>query len=212
MGRLRRDDGFMMVELLMAITILVIALTTLVAVFSSGVVGMGQSSAKTTATLLADAQMETYRVMVYRDIGLDLSATTVAGLDSRYTTDSACANAAVGTTCTTDGADGTESEPTGLVQDSCGTIDGWYPNTDPCVPSRTVTSTSTPSSPDSHPYRVDTYVILIPAVTSGSNFQDAYKRVTVVVRDGNKLSSVLARESSDFACVTGRVPGDTTDC
>jgi len=213
--RLRRDDGFMMVELLMAITVMAIALTTLVAVYSSGIIGMGKSSDQTTATLLADAQMESYHIMVYRDIGLDLGATALAALDSTYKSDSACANTATSTTCNADGADNTETEPTGSLPDSCTSINTWYPNTDPCVASRSVNSGTTPASPDGHSYRVDTYVILVPAVTStdgGQSIQDAYKRVTVVVRNGNQLSTILARESSDFACATGQVPGDTTDC
>jgi type II secretory pathway pseudopilin PulG len=205
----RQEGGFMMVELLMAITVTVIALTALVAVFSQGVVGMRSSTSQTSAVLLADAQMETYRTMVYRDIGLDMSAATVAALDSTYTGDSACANAATGDTCGTNGADGTETEPTGVLPNSCTTINGWYSNTNPCTPSRTITSGS---SPDSHPYRIDTYVTLAPAVTTGSSQMDQYKQVTVVVRDGNKVSTVLARESSTFVCANGQVPGDTADC
>lgn len=210
--RLRKEDGFMMLELLMTITIVVVALTALVGVFSSGIASMGESRDRTTATLLADAQMETYRTMVYRDIGLDLSDATVAALDSTYKGDEACANSAAGTTCTSDGVQSTESEPTGLLPNSCSTIDTWYSDTDPCVPSRTVNSTTTPASPDKRSYRVDTYVILVPAVTTGSSQEDEYKVVTVVVRNGKNLSDVLARETSNFSCATGQVPGDTSDC
>ena len=157
--------------------------------------------------------METYKTMVFRDIGLDLSAGTVAALDSTYTGDSACANSGTSKTCAANGADTTETEPTGALPNSCSTIDSWYSNTYPCVPSRTVTSATTPSSPDSHQYRVDTYIVLVPAVTSGqSTFQSEYKQVTVVVRDGRKLGTPLARESSTFVCANGQVPGDTTDC
>jgi type II secretory pathway pseudopilin PulG len=205
----RQESGFMMVELLMAITVTVVALTALIAVFSQGVVGMRSSTSQTSAVLLADAQMETYRTMVYRDIGLDLSAGTTAALDSTYTGDSACANTATGDTCGTNGADGTETEPTGALPNDCATINGWYSDTDPCTPSRTIASAA---SPDTHPYRVDTYVTLAPAVTSGSSQIDQYKQVTVVVRDGLKVSTVLARESSTFVCANGQVPGDTSDC
>ena len=193
----------MMVELLMAITIMAIALTALVAVFSSGITSMGDSSERTTATLLADAQMETYDTMLYRDIGLDLSDPTVAGLDSTYTNDAACRNPGTGDTCATSGADGTESGPTGttLIPDSCSTINNWYPNTLPCVPSRTVTTATTPRTPDGRSYRVDTYIALAPAVTAGTGQRTEYKQVTVVVRDGRRLGTVLARESSDFVCL-----------
>ena len=210
--RLRRDDGFMMVELLMAITIMVIALTSLVAVFSSGIISMGGSTEQTTATLLADAQMGTFRTMLYMDVGLDLSDATVAGLDSTYIDDSACANSAASETCAANGVENTLTEPTGLVPDSCSQIDDWYSDTRPCDPSRVVDSTTAPASPDGRPYRIDTYVVLVPAVTTGSSQQDAYKEVTVVVRNGNKLSSVLARETSDFVCATGEDPADTSSC
>jgi type II secretory pathway pseudopilin PulG len=211
-GRLRREDGFLMVELLMTITIVVIALTALVGVFSSGIVSMGSSRDQTTASLLADSQMETYRTMLYRDIGLDLSDGTVATLDSTYTSDSACANAGSATTCSHDGVQSTESEPTGLLPDSCDTIDGWYSDTDPCVASRTLDSTTTPASPDGRPYRIDTYVTLIPAVTTGSSLSASYKEVTIVVRKGANLDDVLARETSDFDCSTGQNPNDSADC
>ena len=167
MARLRRDDGFMMVELLMAITVMAIALTALVAVFSSGITSMGDSTGRTTATLLADAQMGTYQTMVYRDIGLDLGAATVAGLDSNYTSDSACANTATGETCAANGVQATETGPTGIVPNSCDTLDGWYLNTRPCDPSPLVTATSNPASPYCRSYRVDTYVYLAPGVHDG---------------------------------------------
>lgn len=202
----------MMVELLMAITVMAIALTALVAVFSSGIISMGKSSGKSTATLLADAQMETFRAMVFRDIGLDLSDTTVAGLDSTYTGDGACANAETDQTCAVDEAQNTLTEPTGSFPTSCDQLDDWYPNTLPCEPSRVVDSTTTPASPDTHSYRIDTYVALAPAVTTGNAQRQAYKQVTIVVRDGKTLSLVLARETSNFVCAAATVPGDTADC
>jgi type II secretory pathway pseudopilin PulG len=212
--RLRREDGFMMMELLMAITIMAIALTALVAVFSSGITSMGGSSQRTTATLLADAQMETYRTMVYRDIGVDLDEATVGALDSTYTSDSACANPATGDTCAANGVQNTETEPTGTptTHVACSTLDTWYPTTWPCVPSRPVSSTSTPASPDGRLYRVDTYAFLAPAITTGSAQRSEYKEVTVVVRDGRRLGTVLARESSDFVCVAAVNPNEPDDC
>jgi hypothetical protein len=151
--------------------------------------------------------METFQTMVYRDIGLDLSTATVAGLDSTYTSDSACANAAAGQTCAANGVQSTETGPTGLVPNSCATLKTWYPNTFPCVPSRLVNSTTTPASPDNRTYRVDTYVYLAPAVTTAGGMRTEYKAVTVVVRNGQQLSSVLARESSTFVCATAPAPG-----
>ncbi len=220
MARLRRDDGFLMVELLMAITVMAIALTALVAVFSSGISSMGNSAGRTTATLLADAQMETFRTMAYRDIGLDLSTATVAGLDTTYTSDSACLNPTDGDTCAANGVAATETEPTGIQPNSCDTLIGWYPNTQPCVPSRSVTATTPAAnpSPDGRPYRIDTYVYLAPTVTTAGAMKTEYKAVTVVVRDGRHLNITLARESSEFVCATAPAPnsldpsGTSADC
>ena len=206
MARLREDRGFLMLELLAAITVMTIALTALVTVFSAGMIGMRRASQVTTATFLADAQMETFRAMTGRDIGLDLSVGTVAALDSTYTDDSACANSTISATCALDGVTATESIPTGTIPNSCATINSWYPNTLPCTPSRTVSV----SSPDAHSYRVDTYVVQLAAKVTGTLARER-KQVTVVVRDGSQLTRVLAREISLFDCSSGVTPG-STDC
>jgi Tfp pilus assembly protein PilV len=207
----RRDEqGFLMVELLTAMVVLGIALTALVTLFSTAILEMRSTSQQTTAAFLADAQMETFRAMTSRDIGLDLSAGTVNALDATYANDPACANSTIGATCAVDGVAATETLPTGTLPDSCATIDAWYPNTLPCEPSRTVSATTTPASPDGHSYRVDTYVVELAATTTGT-LQQARKEVTVVVRDGSQLGRTLARETSTFDCATGATPG-STDC
>lgn len=199
-----------MLELLMAMTVMAVALTALVAAFTVGLLTMRHSSQITTASILADAQMEAYRAMTSRDIGIDLSAGTVSALDSNYTGDAACANPAAGTTCTASGVASTELGPTGASPHACSAINLWYPNTLPCTPSRTVSSGSTPASPDGRSYRVDTYIIQVPATATGT-LQRASKQVTVVVRDSSNLSRVFARETSVFDCSTGVTPG-STDC
>jgi type II secretory pathway pseudopilin PulG len=200
-----------MLELLMAMIVLAIALTAMVAVFAAGFFSLRHSSQVGTAAALADAQMETFRAMTSRDIGIDLGAATVAALDSTYKNDSACANSSISKTCATNGVSSTESGPTGASPNSCTTINAWYPNTLPCTPSRTVTSATTPVSPDGRSYRVDTYVVQLAATASGT-LERARKQVTVVVRNGTQLGQVLARESSVFDCSTGLVPNNTSDC
>jgi type II secretory pathway pseudopilin PulG len=199
-----------MVELLTAMVVMGIALTALVTVFSTAILEMRSTSQQTTAAFLADAQMETFRAMTSRDIGLDLSAGTVAALDTTYTSDLACVNQSIQADCTDDGVAATETLPTGTLPDSCTTIDAWYPNTLPCEPSRVVGAATTPASPDGHSYRIDTYVVELAATTTGT-LQQARKEVTVVVRDGSQLGHTLARESSIFDCATGATPG-STDC
>ena len=194
----------------MAITVMAIALTALVVVFSTSLLTMRRASQVTTATLLADAQMETYRAMTARDIGIDLSAGTVAALDSTYKNDAACANASISKTCAADTVPTTETGPTGTTPHTCATINGWYPNTLPCTPSRTVTAATTPASPDRRSYRVDPYVVQLAAVVAGT-LQRTRKQVTVIVRDGSTLGRAFARESSIFDCSTGITPS-STDC
>ncbi|MEK6274099.1 MAG: hypothetical protein AABM30_02030 [Actinomycetota bacterium] len=85
-SRLRKNDGFGLVELLMAMTMLNIGLLAVVAAFSSGIVSLNRASRVTTAAVLADGQMELYRAITYTSIHLDpASVPTVAP----YTTDSA---------------------------------------------------------------------------------------------------------------------------
>jgi type II secretory pathway pseudopilin PulG len=206
-ARLRKNDGFLMVELLVAMFVLTVALTSLVAVFSTGILTMRRASRVTTATFLADAQMETYRAMTSRDIGIDLAAGTVSALDSNYKNDAACANASTSKTCATNGVGTAETGPTGATPDTCTTINTWYSSTLPCTPSRTISSTTTPASPDGRSYRIDTYIIQVAA--SGS--QRTQKQVTVVVRDSAKPSGYFVRDTSTFDCSTGVTP-NSTDC
>ena len=194
-----------MMDMLIAIFMLTVALSAMLVVFSAGLITLTKNSYATTAVSLADAQMETYRMMTSRDIGLDLSTATVNALDSTYKSDAACANppGSTTTTCNLSGVATVETAPTG--SDTCPTtIDTWYSDTNPCVPSRTVTSSTTPASPDGHSYRIDTYIVQLAATSS----RRAEKEVTVVVRNGSTLTT-LARETSTFDCSTGQTPGSS---
>ena len=62
---LRRDGGFGLIELLIAMTMLNIGLLAVVAAFSSGIVSLNRASRITTAAVLADGQMELYRALTY---------------------------------------------------------------------------------------------------------------------------------------------------
>lgn len=200
----------MMLELLMAMTVMAIALTAMIVVFTSAIFSTRRASQTTTAAILADAQMEAYRGMTSRDIGLDLSAGTVSALDSNYKNDPACANSTTGKTCATDGVATTETGPTGTSPHSCTTINTWYSNTLPCTPSRTVSGSTSPASPDGRSYRIDTYIVQL-AASGGATPQRAQKQVTVVVRDSAALSTYLARETTVIDCSTGQTP-NSSDC
>jgi type II secretory pathway pseudopilin PulG len=196
----------MMVELLTAIFVLAVALSAMAAVFMAGILGMRQSGEVSSASAIADRQLETYRAMTTRDIGIDLSTATVTALDSTYTSDTACANSTTSKTCATNGVAATETGPTGAAPDTCTQINTWYASTLPCTPSRMVSPSSTPASPDTHNYRIDIYAIQLAATST----QRAEKQVTVVVRDATTLAT-LVRESSVFDCSTGATP-NSSDC
>jgi len=128
--RLRGEGGFGLVEILIALTLLNVALLTMLAAFQSGVVAIRRASHISTGATLADIRMELYRSMPYAAIGLD----TTAANDATYTGDSAYA------------------APFDSTNPSC-TGHTWQQ----CLPTQTIASTQ-PESPDHHNYRIDTYI------------------------------------------------------
>src|SRR3954451_5068561 len=149
----RKQEGFGLIELLMAMTILNIGLLAIVAAFNSGAVAIRRASRISTASALADSQMELYRALTYTSIALD--ATALGTVDNTYKCDSS-----LGSSC----PNSTSSE----VTTAC--VGSPVPNE--CNPSRVITGA------DRHRYRVDTYVVQ-QSPPSGRPL----KRVTVVVRD-----------------------------
>jgi type II secretory pathway pseudopilin PulG len=94
---LRRDGGFGLVELLIAMAMLNIGLLAVVAAFSSGIVSINRAGRITTGAVLADGQMELYRALTYNAIQLDPA--TIPGTVP-YTTDQAYNATQVTGTCT----------------------------------------------------------------------------------------------------------------
>lgn len=84
--RLRTQEGFGLVELLIAMVILNVGLLAIVASFNAGIITLGRASRVTTASLLADQQMELYRAIKYDSIRL--ASGTIPGT-APYTTDPA---------------------------------------------------------------------------------------------------------------------------
>jgi type II secretory pathway pseudopilin PulG len=171
---IRGRDGFGMVELLVAMVILNVGLLAILAAFNSGVLALDRASRVSTASALAERQLELYRGLRHTEIAL-ASSEIPGGLDTAYTCDralgAACPNATAtlvgGSTCTGD------------------------PLPAQCDPTRPVTG------PDGRAYRVDTYVVAAPV---GAR---SVKRVTVVVRDAGDLTRSLARVASTFDASTG---------
>jgi Tfp pilus assembly protein PilV len=172
--RARNQDGFGLIELLMAMTILNIGLLAIVAAFNSGAVAIRRASRISTASALADSQMELYRALTYTSIALD--STALGAVDNTYKCDSA-----LGASC----PNSTASEITTTCTGS--------PVPKQCSASQAVTGA------DRHRYRVDTYIVQ-QSPPSGR----ALKLVTVVVRDYlNPSLRPYARESSTFDQSTG---------
>jgi prepilin-type N-terminal cleavage/methylation domain-containing protein len=182
--RLRRrtaaEDGFGLIELLIAMTMLAIAVGALVTVFVSSAVSLRRAGQKGTALTLADKQMEKYRTRTFTAVRIDGSLIPASGTyvtaNSTDSTIPAATNQAVA------GQNGDEA---------CSTVD----EPAACLPVQDVTG------PDGHTYRVDTYVNYVNNDSTLSVRTPAsdlnLKRVTVVVRDGS-TGAIMARESSAF--------------
>ena len=128
--RLRAEEGWGLMELLMAMTILNIGILAIVASMNSGVIALQRASKISTAATLADSQMELFRAIKYSEIALD-DYTTKSLTDSTYRSDVVL------------GGDVNNSITTAT---GCGGMPNY------CNPSRIVTGA------DHRPYRVDTYV------------------------------------------------------
>lgn len=195
-----RQDGFGLVELLIALTILVVGIMGIVAAFGAGILSVQRASRVSTAGTLADVQMERYRALNYFAIKLDETDSDGIGPPDSgippgppYTTDAACG-----------GACDASSQITGGSPTTCAVA----LRSDPTCPSRTTTGA------DGDSYRVDVYVKWTCAVGTLS-FSSPYtptkpgctgattaafpaKLVTIVVRDATDPAKALFRESSTF--------------
>jgi prepilin-type N-terminal cleavage/methylation domain-containing protein len=83
-ARTRAEDGFGLIELLIAMTVLSVAIAAQLTVFSAGFTSLHRASRKGTAVMLADKQMEIYRTIAYSCVYL-----TSATGDTTYSGDSA---------------------------------------------------------------------------------------------------------------------------
>jgi type II secretory pathway pseudopilin PulG len=175
------EDGFGLVELLIAMTMLSIAIGALLAVFTSSAVSLRRAGEKGTALTLADTQMEKYRTRTFTAVRIDGTLIPTSGT---YVT----ANAADSTIppATNQAVAGSNGD------DDCPTTD----EPPACLPVRNVTG------PDGHAYRIETYVNYVNNDSTLSIRTPAsdlpLKLVTVVVRDAT-TDSIMARESSAFS-------------
>src|SRR5947207_13397028 len=86
--RARDESGFGLLELLMAMVMLNVGILAIVAAFSSGNAALARASHVSTATALADKQLESYRGLIYDNIVFTTTEWNSAIADSAYTSDS----------------------------------------------------------------------------------------------------------------------------
>jgi Tfp pilus assembly protein PilE len=173
--RLRQEDGFGLIELLMAMTILNIGILATVAAFNSGIVALRHAGKVSTASVLADKQMELYRSLTYGSIALDSSSIPAS---APYNSDPAWASVQVTTTCTT-------------------------PLPDECNASRTTTGPDHHTYRiDTYIVNNNPLTTYTPPAGSPHAAARSLRTVTVVVRDSANSNKVLAREMSTFDCST----------
>jgi type II secretory pathway pseudopilin PulG len=182
--RLRRcagdDDGFGLIELLIAMAMLSIAVGALLAVFTASAASLRRAGQKGTALTVADTQMEKYRTRTFTAVRIDGTLIPTSG--TYVTANSTDSTIPPSTNQAVAGQNGDEP---------CSTVD----EPAACLPVQNVTG------PDGHAYRIDTYVnyvnndatLSVRTPSSGLTL----KRVTVVVRDGS-TGTIMARESSAF--------------
>jgi Tfp pilus assembly protein PilV len=171
--RLRTEEGFGLVELMVSLVVLNVGILAIVAGFNGGSLALLRAGETSTASTLGDKQVELYRAITYAAISLNTT-----GVDGTYTGDAAYPGTRVTGTCTA-------------------------PVAAACIPTQTINSASTPPSPDGRSYRIDTYITThTPPAWGTFSDGRPLKRVTVVVRRSSPLK-VLFRVSSNFDQSTG---------
>ena len=174
----QKQDGFGLIELLMAMVMLNVGILALIAAFQSGAFALKRAGKISTAAAIADIQMERYRGYTYCVILFSDADVTAANSDTTWKSETALAPPTK-----------TQLTPTTQTNSSC---TGATAPAD-SKPIQTITG------PDKNTYRVDIY-IFVEEVTSAREL----KRVTVIVRDADNLSGrALARIASTFDLSTG---------
>ena len=160
LARLRNDEGFGLIELMMSMVMLNIGILAIVASFNSGQVALRRASETSAASVLADKQMELYRALLYANIALDSTSVGTANANTVYAADPAYSASQVTVTC------------------------GSSPLDPECSAMRTTTG------PDNRSYRVDTYIVSDQINVATLPVGRSVKRVTIVVRRSSDLRTL----------------------
>jgi len=202
-GRLNEEEGFGLIELLIAMVVLQIALLAIIGAFGAGAAALGRASKLNTASVLADQQMELYRSMPYDAIGLDTAGAPTTGT---YVGDTSFCPSSQTPVCSNTGPRNNAGTATWSCTATSGSTSVAVYFTangiNPCVAHRQVSSGTSPPSPDGRTYYVDTYIKWSQAIAAAR----ATKTVSVVVRSGTTATE-LATQVSTFDCSTGNPVG-----
>jgi Tfp pilus assembly protein PilV len=167
-----------LVELLIAMMVLTVGILALVAAYSSGFVTLNRATRVSSATLVADSQMERFRARQYSAIQLNTTCGATCAEDSTFTGDTAYNSAAQVTGCSS------TTESTCLPTQTKTGPDGKSYRLDTYIEYSCVSGTLTTSP-----------------LSCGSGNPYPVKRVTLVVRSSTLTSPV--REQSDFSAFPG---------
>ena len=96
-ARLRNQQGFALIEMLVAIVLINIGVLAILLALNSGMVTLRRSAETSTASAIADQQLERFRARAFSAIYLD--STLLAATDSTYRADSAYSATQVTGTC-----------------------------------------------------------------------------------------------------------------
>ena len=169
----------MLVELVIAMAVLTIGILALVGAYSAGYASLNRATSTSSASVLADSQMERFRALQYAAIQLNTTCGATCSQDSTYTSDSAYSSTAQVTGCTSTGSACLSTQT----------------RTGPDGKSYRVDTFIRYSCP------ITTDTLSISPLTCGSGEPLPVKLVSVVVRNTNGGSTV--REQSTFTAVTG---------
>ena len=83
-ARLRSEQGFGLIELMISLIVLNIGILAVLASFNSGAFALQRASQVSSASVLADTQMELYRALNWSAITLNSGSVTTACADATY--------------------------------------------------------------------------------------------------------------------------------
>lgn len=175
---MRHEEGFTLVELLIAMVVLTVGILALIAAYSSGYLALNRATRVSSARLIADQQMERYRALQYTAIRLNTTCGTSCTEDATFTGDTTYSSAAQVTGCST-------TDSTCLPTQTKTGADGQSYRLDSYVEYTCVSGT----------------LVTSPSLTCGSGNPYPVKRVTVVVRSSRLTAPV--REQSTFTTFPG---------